>query len=102
MSEKGYEGNISVNTESVKGELGSLRSTLASTNWALRVLGLPPESRKSLVEIQKMIRYIRMLQMLTSGSSYMGPASMLLRTVGLGNVIGGIRILRKASKLLGD
>jgi len=100
MSEEGYKADVSINTEKASGELSSLRTSLASTNWALKVLGLPPSARASLTQIRRMISYIRVLQMLTSGSSYMGPLSMGLRAVGLGNVIGGIRIINKLKNLV--
>jgi len=96
-----YHATITANTAELQGDLGSLRSSLASTNWMLRALGIPTDQRRALMEIQRAIRYFRMLQMLASGAGVMSAATIGLRAIGAGQAVGGVRILRKLSKLVG-
>lgn len=96
-----YHASISADSTALQGDLMGLRSSLASTNWMLRALGVPTDQRRALMEIQKAIRIIRICQMVSQGSGLMSLGSMGLRAIGLGNAVGGVRIVRKLSNLTG-
>ena len=96
-----YHASITADSSELRSDLMGLRSSLASTNWMLRALGVPADSRRALMEFQRAIRYIRMLQMLSAGVGAMSMLTMGLRMAGAGQAVGGVRILRKLSKLVG-
>lgn len=96
-----YHATITANSSEFRSDLGSLRSSLASTNWAMRVMGIPPEYRKAMTEIRKAIQIIRTLQMVSQGGGITSAISMGLRMAGFGGVSGGLGQIRKLSKLTG-
>jgi len=90
-----YRATLSVDTTSVTEQLTNMRSGLASTNYLLRMLGLPPEQRQALVQIQRSIAIFRTLQMVSQGTGLMRLGTMAARSAGLGRFTGAIRVVKK-------
>jgi hypothetical protein len=74
-----YKANISVDTVEMQKELTNVRFALARTNWMLRAMGLPADQRKAIMEIQRAVSYIRMLQMIMAGGT---TAALVTRIIG--------------------
>lgn len=102
MSEPQYNGKIKITTAEVEKDLKSLRSSLAATSWALRALGVSPELKKSIMEVQRAIWIIKTLQMISTGGGIMSAARLGLGAIGLGKLTGGIRAIHLAMKVAGD
>jgi len=96
-----YHASITANTAELQSGLSSLRSSLAITNWMLRALGVPTEVRKAMMQMQRAIMMVRMLEMATRGGGLINIASMGLRAAGAGQLASGLKMVRKLSKLVG-
>lgn len=97
-----YHASISANSDELRTDLAGLRSSLASTNWALRALGVPADQRRALIELRRALMVLNTLQMISQFSGGMSAISLVARATGFGGAIGGIKIVRKLAKLGGD
>lgn len=103
MAESGcdYGAHVKYDAQDLERDMMKLRASLAAVNWAMRALGVPPELRQAMMEVQRAVYVFNVCRMLAQGSGAMSAIRMGLSAVGLGQVTGGVRALRAVSNVVG-